>query len=255
MALPEVEEVPHFEKVSFRVQNKIFATYDSKSQLATIKLTSLDQSLMHDFSNRHIYPVPNKWGQAGWTVVEIEYLSEGIIIDCIKYAYATVAPSPLAKVVRYSLIPPKEYIVNHTCVVRAPIKSVWRLLTHYKYVKEWDELPDSIDLSRQMNVGDLWQWELPESHSTRMKVLELIPEEKLSMSLYVSSWPLAEAFYDIRYEFNISAEKEATRLSLEIGDFGVLSNGSDYYQNSLAFAENMTQKVQKMAIELRSSLV
>lgn len=45
LALPEVVEAPHFEKVSFRVKNKIFATYDIAKNQATLKLTLLDHCL------------------------------------------------------------------------------------------------------------------------------------------------------------------------------------------------------------------
>lgn len=43
LSFPETTEEPHFEKTSFRVRKKIFATYDDESKRATIKLTEIDQ--------------------------------------------------------------------------------------------------------------------------------------------------------------------------------------------------------------------
>jgi hypothetical protein len=36
LQLPEVEEAPHFEKTSFRVRKKIFATFDAEETTATL---------------------------------------------------------------------------------------------------------------------------------------------------------------------------------------------------------------------------
>jgi hypothetical protein len=45
LSFPEVTEKPHFEKTSFRVKKKIFATYDDKLQRACIKLSEIDQNV------------------------------------------------------------------------------------------------------------------------------------------------------------------------------------------------------------------
>ena len=43
LSLPEVTEEPHFEKISFRIKKKIFATYDAKDNRACIKLSPNEQ--------------------------------------------------------------------------------------------------------------------------------------------------------------------------------------------------------------------
>jgi len=45
LALPEAEQQPHFEKASFRVKKKIFATLDSAKKKAVVKLSAVDQSV------------------------------------------------------------------------------------------------------------------------------------------------------------------------------------------------------------------
>lgn len=71
LSLPEAEESPHFEKTSFRIRKKIFATYDAKKDRATLKLSEIDQDVFSAADRSVIYPVPNKWGRQGWTFVEL----------------------------------------------------------------------------------------------------------------------------------------------------------------------------------------
>lgn len=41
---PEAVEQPHFEKASFRVKKKIFATLDKKNKRCVVRLSPVDQS-------------------------------------------------------------------------------------------------------------------------------------------------------------------------------------------------------------------
>lgn len=93
----EVEESPHFEKVSFRVRKKIFLTVDETKKLITLKLSLVDQSVFTDLGATKIYPVPNKWGQQGWTFAAYEDLEAELLKDLIQCAYCEVAPQSIAK--------------------------------------------------------------------------------------------------------------------------------------------------------------
>lgn len=95
LSLPEVTIEPHFEKLSWRVQKKIFATYDDKTQRVTVKLSIEDQN---SFSSLYagIYPVKNKWGKQGWTILELDELSPDLMKRIITSAYIIVAPKKLA---------------------------------------------------------------------------------------------------------------------------------------------------------------
>src|SRR4051794_12832943 len=59
LAFEEAEEQPHFEKQSFRVKKKIFATLDIKLNRAVLKLSPVDQSVFSSNKNKAIYPVDN----------------------------------------------------------------------------------------------------------------------------------------------------------------------------------------------------
>ena len=98
LALPEATEEPHFEKTSFRVRKKIFATYDAAKDRACIKLSEVDQDVFSTVDNTVIYPVPNKWGQQGWTLVELTKVRKQIFKEMLLKAYLSVAPAALAAI-------------------------------------------------------------------------------------------------------------------------------------------------------------
>jgi hypothetical protein len=99
LSLPEVTEEPHFEKVSFRVNKKIFATVVSEHARATVKLSTADQDIFCTFDSAVIYPVPNKWGQQGWTHIKLESIKEEMLTEILKAAYCDIAPKHLAALV------------------------------------------------------------------------------------------------------------------------------------------------------------
>lgn len=97
LAFAEVVEQPHFEKQSFRVNKKIFATYNAITNQATIKLSDIDQEVFSKFDTTIIYPVPNKWGKQGWTIIELNKINEAMLIDALTTSYCTVAPKRLSE--------------------------------------------------------------------------------------------------------------------------------------------------------------
>ena len=100
LSFPETTEEPHFEKTSFRVKKKIFATYDGKNNTACLKLSETDQDVFATLGRGNIYPVRNKWGKQGWTIIELEKVNTGLFTDALTTAYCTAAPKKLAIHVR-----------------------------------------------------------------------------------------------------------------------------------------------------------
>ncbi len=92
LSFPETTEDSHFEKTSFRVKKKIFVTYDAKNNRACLKLSLSNQDLFSLHDKATIYPVPNKWGQHGWTFVELNTILEDVLKDAVKSAYTEVVP-------------------------------------------------------------------------------------------------------------------------------------------------------------------
>lgn len=103
LSFPETTEAPHHEKTSFRVKKKIFATYDHATNRACIKLSEIDQDVFSRTNKSIIYPVTNKWGKQGWTLVELKNVSNDLFTDALTTAYCEVAPSKLAQQIRPNL--------------------------------------------------------------------------------------------------------------------------------------------------------
>jgi len=90
MSFPDVTEEPHFEKTSFRINKKIFATFDEKNNRAVLKLNEIDQSVFCASSEMIFYPIPNKWGKQGWTIVELLKVRPEMFEDALIRSYETV---------------------------------------------------------------------------------------------------------------------------------------------------------------------
>lgn len=97
LLFPEVETSQHFEKVAYKVNKKIFLTYMENSSQFTVKFSPENQQLLCGISPQHIYPVPNKWGNQGWTLVNFNKLENEVLLELLKAAYCTVAPKKLAQ--------------------------------------------------------------------------------------------------------------------------------------------------------------
>jgi len=93
---PEVSEEPHFEKMSFRIRKRIFATYDEQLKQASIKLSAIDQSVFCAGGQTAIYPAANKWGAQGWTLIDLENVNIHLFKDALVTAYCEVAPKKLS---------------------------------------------------------------------------------------------------------------------------------------------------------------
>jgi predicted DNA-binding protein (MmcQ/YjbR family) len=91
LSFPGVAEQPHFEKTSFRVKKKIFATHAAGSHIICVKLTAIDQSVFCAFDKTIIYPVDNKWGKQGWTLVDLKKVRKDMLTDILTTSYNHVA--------------------------------------------------------------------------------------------------------------------------------------------------------------------
>lgn len=95
LSLPEVEEEPHFDITSFRLKKKIFATLNAPQHRATIRFTAELQDVFISMGNGAVYAVPNKWGQYGWTNVNLETADWELCKDALRTAWWEIAPKAL----------------------------------------------------------------------------------------------------------------------------------------------------------------
>ena len=89
-------ETTHFEKRSFRVNKRIFATLDETNNRAVLKLSLVDQSVFCAFDAAIIYPESGTWGRHGWTVVELKKVKKPMLQDALTSAFCHVAPKKLS---------------------------------------------------------------------------------------------------------------------------------------------------------------
>lgn len=92
LSFPNTTEEAHFEKTSFRVNKKIFATFDEKNNHAVLKLNEIDQSVFCASSEKIFYPIPNKWGKQGWTIVDLARVRPKMFEDALQLSYQNVTP-------------------------------------------------------------------------------------------------------------------------------------------------------------------
>ena len=90
-SLPDVQQAPHFENVSFKIKGKIFATLNEKENRACVKLNFIDQSVFCAYKKEVMYPVPNKWGKHGWTNISLLLIPQEMLHDALQTAYAEVS--------------------------------------------------------------------------------------------------------------------------------------------------------------------
>lgn len=96
LSFEEAVELPHFDRTSFRVRGKIYVTMLEKDNIAVLMLSPIDQSVFCKFDLSAMYPVPNKWGKGGSTIVELKKVRKDIFLDALTMAYCRVAPKSLA---------------------------------------------------------------------------------------------------------------------------------------------------------------
>lgn len=97
LQLPETREEPHFKLTSFRVGKKIFATLNPPENRGTLHFSSDVQSIFCAVSKGAMYPVPNRWGQYGWTNVNLLEVEEELLKDALLVAWRESAPAAFLK--------------------------------------------------------------------------------------------------------------------------------------------------------------
>lgn len=97
LSFEEATELPHFEKSSFRVAKKIFATLDVINGKAVLKLSETDQSVFCAFDKSVIYAVSGTWGKKGWTTIELKKITRNMLKDALTCAFCHTAPKRLSE--------------------------------------------------------------------------------------------------------------------------------------------------------------
>lgn len=136
----------------------------------------------------------------------------------------------------------KKLVVKHEVVIYAAIGKVWEVLIAPKFIRQWDSLPEDFpDYYLETGCEIVW------SGSLKLTVAEMIPNERLKLSMYAYKWDLPPNAYDVGYTYEIMADMDKAILKVEIGDFGILENGQEYYDASVEFAHKAMKKIKDIA--------
>ena len=100
LALTDAEEKDHHGSPSFRVKDKIFATLSLDKKEAVIKLTPAEQrELLEAWDGDMLAPVPDRWGQFGWTIVQLDQVAEDLFREILAMAWNNVFNTKAKKVI------------------------------------------------------------------------------------------------------------------------------------------------------------
>jgi len=95
LSLPEAEELPHFDRASFRVRGKIFATLHPNGEWVMLKLpVEVKEAVIQADPQAHV-PLPGAWERSGSTQLEIRRMDEEKLADLVRLAWRGVAPKRL----------------------------------------------------------------------------------------------------------------------------------------------------------------
>lgn len=87
LALPGTIEMPHFNRASFRINKRIFATLIENDKIAVLMFSPLQQSVFCAFDKTIIYPVPGGWGRQGSTIFELRTIKKAMMQDALTVVY------------------------------------------------------------------------------------------------------------------------------------------------------------------------
>ncbi|MES2005245.1 MAG: MmcQ/YjbR family DNA-binding protein [Bacteroidota bacterium] len=87
LSFPGSEELPHFDKASFRYRKKIFATLWEKENKAMIKLPVNEQSVFCTYDALIFSPVPGTWGKQGATFVDLLKANKQIVKEALAISF------------------------------------------------------------------------------------------------------------------------------------------------------------------------
>ena len=97
LSLPDVVELPHFDKASFRFGKSIFATLSEEKKLGMVVLTPEEQYVYIKFGPVSFSPCPGAWGRKGCTWVELKDVKKDVLKEAMEAAYNNLVKKKLSK--------------------------------------------------------------------------------------------------------------------------------------------------------------
>lgn len=86
--LPGTTEAPHFDRIAFRMR-RIYATLPQDGLTANLRLSPEEQAHWCALLPSALRPVPNRWGDQGWTEVTFARLDPRDLSSVLRAAWLT----------------------------------------------------------------------------------------------------------------------------------------------------------------------
>jgi hypothetical protein len=96
LSLPEAEEHDHWGKLSFRIQNKIFAVIQPDGVSLVIK-TSKEERFSYLTMAPEVYRLPENFSKLAFLVVRMDRVETEEFRDLLKLAWSLVSPKKVVK--------------------------------------------------------------------------------------------------------------------------------------------------------------
>jgi hypothetical protein len=91
LALDGTSEAPHFDRAAFKVA-RIYVTLAADGRTANFKFTPDEQDFKCMMLPEAFSPVPNAWGQQGWTTADLAHLSTADLTGALEMAWRHALP-------------------------------------------------------------------------------------------------------------------------------------------------------------------
>jgi hypothetical protein len=96
LSLEGTTEAPHFDRAAFKVA-RIYVTLAADGRTANFKFTPDEQELKCLLAPEAFAPVPNAWGQQGWTAAKLSALSAADLEAALETAWRHAVPKKRAR--------------------------------------------------------------------------------------------------------------------------------------------------------------
>jgi hypothetical protein len=93
LALEGVSSAPHFDRTAFKVK-RTFVTLAADGLTANFKFSPDEQQLKCAVHPEAFAPVPNAWGQQGWTIGTLSKLGQDDLASALNTAWRHALPTP-----------------------------------------------------------------------------------------------------------------------------------------------------------------
>lgn len=129
----------------------------------------------------------------------------------------------------------------HTIDIAAPPERVWEVLTHTRYIRQWDDVPAEYTADR-IALGVALTWT---GHAT-LTYTVVEPPHRLYASLRVHAWAQPPKG-PVGYEYVVSPTAGGARLALRVGDFAHVPDGAQFREASEEFVLSAAEAIKRLA--------